>query len=34
MEHTSEGFTLVFTQGSQDFEFVAQMFVATNVIPF
>jgi hypothetical protein len=34
MEHTNAGFTLVFTQGSQDFGFVAQIFVATNVIPF
>jgi hypothetical protein len=34
MEHTSESFTLVFTQGSQDFGFVAQMFTSTNVIPF
>jgi hypothetical protein len=27
-------FTLNFTQKSQDFKFVAQMLVATNVIPF
>jgi len=34
MEHTSESFTLVFTQGSQDFGFVAKMFRSTNVISF
>ncbi len=34
MEHTSESFTLVFTQGSQDFGFVAQFFTSTNFIPF
>lgn len=34
MEHTNEGFTLDFTQKNENSIFVAQMFQATNVIPF
>ncbi len=34
MEHTSENFTLDFTQKNQDLGFVAQMLMATNAIPY
>jgi hypothetical protein len=33
MEQTNESFILDFIQKNEDFRFVAQMLVATNVIP-